>query len=78
MSQFFYPCNLQNKEFSADDAFYIELRSRTILESENSDYGKPWEKRLTLQQVFILLKLSKPPPTVVEDYHYLQQTKKRD
>ena len=36
------------------------------------------KSELTTQQAFIKLKLSKPPPTGIENYHYLQQIWKQE
>ena len=64
---------LQNPEFPPFDAFYSKLRRRNPLQTENTDYVNLLKSGLTAEQAVIELKLSKPPPSGIEIYHYLQQ-----
>ena len=64
---------MQNTELPPYDAFYSKLRSCNPLEAEYMDYVNLLESGLTTEQAVVKLKLSKPPPTGIEYYHYLQQ-----
>ena len=75
---FDHPDKLQNPELPPCDAFYSKLRSCNPLETEYTDYVNLLKSGLTTEQAVIKLKLSKPPPTGIENYHYLQQIWKQD
>ena len=64
---------MQKPDIPPYDAFYSKLRSCNSLETENTDYVNQLKSGLTTEQAVIKLKLSKPPPTGNEIYHYLQQ-----
>ena len=68
-----YPEKMQNTELSPYDAFYSKLCSCNLLETEYKDYLTLLKRALTTEQAVIRLKLSKPPPTGIDNYHYLQQ-----
>ena len=70
---FDHPDKMQNAELPPYDAFYSKLRSFNQLETECTDYVNLLKSGLTTEQAVIKLKLSKPPPTGIENYHYLQQ-----
>ena len=65
---------MQNPEIPPEEAFY----SCNPLETENTDYVNLLKSRLTSQQAAIKPKLSKPPPTGIENYHYLQHRWKQE
>ena len=69
---------MQNPELPSYDAFYNKLRSCNPLETEYTHYGNLLKSGLTTEQAVIKLKLSKPPPTGIENYHYLQQIWKEE
>ena len=48
------------------------------LETEYTDYVNLLKSELTTEQAVIKLKLSKPPPTGIDNYHYLQQIWKQE
>ena len=70
---FDHPDKMQNTEFPPYDAFYSKLRSCNHLEAEYTDYVNLLKSGLTTEQAVVKLKLSKPPPTGMENYQYLQQ-----
>ena len=70
---FDHPDKMQNPELPQYDAFYSKLGSCNPLETEYTDYVKLSKSGFTTEQAVIKLKLSKPPPTGIEIYHYLQQ-----
>ena len=67
------PDKMHKTELPPYDAFYSKLRSCDPLETEYMDFVNLSKKGLTTEQAVIKLKLSKPPPTGIENYHYLQQ-----
>ena len=69
---------MQNPELSPYAAFYNKLRSCNPLETEYTDYVNLLKTALTTEQASIKLKLSKPPPTGIENYHYLPEKWKQD
>ena len=71
---------MQNTEFPPEDAFYSKIRSCNPLETEYTDYVSLFksEKRLTTEQAVIKLKLSKPHPTGIENYQYMQKIRKQE
>ena len=75
---FDHPDNLQNTELSPYDVFHCTLRSCIPLEAEYTDYVHLFNSRVTTEQPVVKLKLSKPLPTGIEIYHYLQQTWKQE
>ena len=64
---------MQNTELPPYDAFYSKLRSCNPLEGKYTDYVNLLKNGLTAKQAVIKLKPSKPLPTGIESYHYLQQ-----
>ena len=70
---FDHPDKRQNPELTPYDAFYSKLRSCNHLETEYTDYVNLLKNGLTTEQAVIKLKLLKPPPTGIENYHYLRQ-----
>ena len=64
---------MQNTELPPYDAFYSKPPSCKHLEAEYTDYVNLLKRGLTTEQAVVKLKLSKPPPTGIENYHYLQQ-----
>ena len=77
---FDHPEKMQNTELPRYpyDAFYGKLRSCNPLETEHTDYVNLLKTWLTTEQAVIKLKLSKPPPTGIENYHYSQQIWKQE
>ena len=65
---FDHPAKMQNKELLPYDAFYSKLRSCNTLEAEYADYVSLLKSGLTIEQAVLKLKLSKPPPTGIENY----------
>ena len=76
--RFDHPDKMQNPELPPYDAFYSKLRSCNSLETEYTDCVNLLKSGLTTEQAVIKLKLSKPPPTGIENYHYLQQIWKQE
>ena len=75
---FDHPDKMQNVELPPYDAFYSKLRSCNPLEAEYTDYVNLLKSGLTTEQAVVKLKLSKPPPTGIENYQYLQQIWKQE
>ena len=75
---FDHPDKMQNPDFPPYDAFHSKLRSCNPLETQSTDYVNLLKSGLTTEQAVIKLKLSKPPPTGIENYHYLQQIWKQE
>ena len=75
---FDHPDKVQIPELPPYDAFYSKLRSCNPLETEYTDYVNLLESGLSTEQSVIKLKLSKPHPTGIENYHYLQQIWKQE
>ena len=69
---------MQNKELSPYDTFYRKLRSGNPLEAEYMDYVNLLKSGLNTEQAVVKLKLSKPLPTGIENYQYLQQIWKQE
>ena len=69
---------MQNSELHPYDAFYSKVFSCNPLEAEYTDYVNLLKNGLTTEQAVIKLKLSKPTPTGIKNYHYLQQIWKRE
>ena len=57
---------------------YSKLRSCNPLEAEYTNYVNLLKSALTTEQAVAKLKLSKPPPTGIENYQYLQQIWKQE
>ena len=72
------PDKMQNTELPPHNAFYIKLRSSNPLEADYTDYVNLLKNGLTTEQAVVKLKLSKPPPTGIEYYQYLQQIWKQE
>ena len=70
---FDHPDKMKNTELPAYDAFYSELRSCNPLGAEYKDYVNLLKSGLTTEQDVVKLKLSKPPPSWIEEYHYWEQ-----
>ena len=69
---------MQNTELPPYDDFYSKLRSCNPLEAEYTDYVNLLKSGLSTEQAVVKLKLSKPPPTRVDNYQYLQQIWKQE
>ena len=69
---------LQNTELPPYDAFYSKHRGCNPLEAEYTDYVNLLKNGLTTEQAIVKLKLSKPPPTGIENYQYPQQVWKQE
>ena len=69
---------MQNTAFPSYDAFYSKLRSYNPLETEYTDYVILLISGLTTDQAVVKLKLSRPPPTWIEKYQYLQKIWKQE
>ena len=76
--RFDHPDKLQNPELPPSDAFYSKLLSCNPLETEYTDYVNLLKSGLSTERAVIKLKLSKPPPTGIENYHNLQQIWKQE
>ena len=75
---FDHPDKMQNTELPPYDAFHKKLRSLNPLEAKYTDYVNPLKSGLTTEQAVVKLKPSKPPPTGIENYQYLQQIWKQE
>ena len=64
---------MQNTELPPYDAFYSKLRSCKPLEAEYTEYLNLLKSGLSTEQAVDKLKLSKPPPTGIENFQNLQQ-----
>ena len=69
---------VQNTELPPYDAFYSKLRNCNPLEAEYTDNANLLKSGLTTEQAVVKLKLSKPPPTGIENYPYLLQIWKQE
>ena len=58
--------------------FTVNFVAVTPLEADYTDYVNLLKSGLTTEQAVIKLKLSKPPPTGIEKYQYLQKIRKQD
>ena len=70
---FDHPDKKKNTELPPYDAFYSKFCSCNPLEAGYTDYVNLLKSGLTTEQAIIKLKLSKPTPTGIEIYQYLQQ-----
>ena len=75
---FDHPDKMQNTELPPFVAFYSKVRSCNPLEAEYTDYVNLLKSGLTTEQAVVKLKLSKPPPTGIENYQYLQHIWKQE
>ena len=69
---------MQNPELPPYEVYYSKLRSCNPLETEYMDYVILFKSGLTTEEAVINLKLSKPPHSGIENYHYLQQIWKHE
>ena len=69
---------MQNTERLSYDAFYSTLRSCNPHEAECTDYVNLLKSGLTTEKAVVKLELSKPLPTGIEKYQYLQQIWKQE
>ena len=69
---------MQNAELPPYDAFYSKLRSCKPLEAKYTDYVNLLKCGVTTEQAVFNLKLSKPPPTGIENYQNPQQIWKQE
>ena len=76
--KFNHPDKMQNTEFTPYDAFYNKLRSCNPLEAEHTGYVNLLKSGMTTEQTVVKLKLSKPPPTGIENYQCLQELWKQE
>ena len=72
------PDKNQNTELPPYDAFYSKFRCCNPLEAEYMEYVNLLKSGLTTEQAVVKLILSKPPPTGMENYQYLQQIWKQE
>ena len=72
------PGKMRNTDFPPYDAFYSKLRNCNPLEAEYTDYINLLKSGLTTEQAVVKLKLSNPPPTGIDNYHYPQQRWKQE
>ena len=70
---FDHPDKLHNTELPPYDAFDSKVRSCNPIEAEYADYVNLLKSGLTTKQAVVKLKLSKSPPTGIENYQYFQQ-----
>ena len=70
---FDHPDKMQNTDLPPYEAFYNKLRSCNPLETEYTEFFNLLKIGLTTEQAVMKLKYSKPAPTGIENYHYLQQ-----
>ena len=75
---FDHPDKMQNEELPPYDAIYSKLRSCNPTEAEYMNYVNLLKSGLNREQAVVKLKLSKPPPTGIEYYQYLQQIWKQE
>ena len=69
---------MHNTKHPRYDAFYTKIRTFHPLETKYTDYVNLLKSGLTTEQAVIKLKLSKPRPTGIENYYYLQQIWKQE
>ena len=72
------PDKMQKTELPPYDSFYSKLRSCNPLEAEYTDYVNLLKSGVTTEQAVVKLKLSKPPPTGIKNYQYLQQIRNQE
>ena len=76
--RFDHPDKMQNTELPPYDPFYKKLRSCKALEAEYTVYVNLLQNVLTTEQAAVKLRLSKPPPTGIENNQYLEQIWKQE
>ena len=64
---------MQTTELPPLDAFHSKQRNHNPLEAQCREYDNILRNGSTTEQVVIKLKLSKPPPTEIENYHCLHE-----
>ena len=69
---------MQNTELPPYDAFNSKLPSSNPLEDEDADYVNLLNSGLTTEEAVVKLKLSKPSPTGIANYQYLQKNWKQE
>ena len=69
---------MQDTELFPYGSFYSNIRSCNPLEAEHTEYVNLFKSGLTTEQDVVKLKLSKPPPTGIENNQYLQQIWKHE
>ena len=67
-----HPDKMQNIELPPYHAFYSKLRSCIPFEAEYADHVNLLKSGLTKEQAVVKVKLSKSPPTWIENYQNLQ------
>ena len=72
---FDHPDKMQKTELPPYDASDSKLRNCNPPETVYTDFVHLMESGFTTEQAVITLKLSKPPPTGIENYQYLQKIK---
>ena len=65
------PQKVNNSELPPYEAFFSKLRSMNHLEKDYSDYQTLLSSGLKIEEALSKMKLSKPPPSGEENYHYL-------
>ena len=75
---FDHPNKKLNTEFPPYDAFYSKFCSCNRPEAKYTDYVSLLKSGLATEQAVVKLKLSKPPPTGIDNYQYLQQIWKQE
>ena len=69
---------MQNTKLPPYGPFHSKLCSCNPLEAEYTDYVNLLKSGLTTEQAVVKLKLSKPPPTEIENYQNLQHLWKQE
>ena len=69
---------MQKTELPPCDALHSKLRSYNPLETKYTVYVNLLESELTTEQAVVNLKLSKPPPTGIENCQHLKQIWKQE
>ena len=75
---FDHPDKMQNTEDPPYDAFNSKLSSCNPLEAEYTDYVNLLNSGLTREQAVVKFKLSKPTPTGIANFQYLQEIWKQE
>ena len=65
------PQKMNNSELPLYDAFFSKLRNVNPLEKNSSDYQNLLSSGVKTEEALSVMKLSKPPPSGVENYQYL-------
>ena len=64
------PLKMNNSELPPYDAFFSKLRNMNPLENDYSDYETLLSSGLKTEEALSKMKLSKPPPSGEENYHF--------